>query len=352
MEYLIANPREYSLNIAYVIGILETVQSNSRRQTLDVLVRQMRDEDFAEADRIMRLAFGTFLGLPDPMKFMGDADYVRTRFRADPSAALVAEADGRLAGSNFALDWGSVGIFGPLTIDPEYWNKGVARSLLEATMTIFERWGTKHIGLFTFAQSTKHVHLYQRFGFWPRYLSAVMSKQVEPKKADESNNDAYHYTSLNSEEKGNAIELCAKLTGGIYTGLDLRKEIQSVDKQKLGDTILLRDPDNAGNLKGIAICHCGAGTEAGSGNCYVKFAAAARDGSPLNNFDNVLDACEEYSLAQKATRLVAGVNIGRHEAYKRMIDRGFRTDMQGVIMDRPNEPCYNLPEVYLIDDWR
>src|SRR5688572_27643213 len=112
------------------------------------MVRPMKDSDLDDADRIMRLAFGTFLGLPEPMKFMGDADYVKTRFIADPSAALVAEVDGSIVGSNFALDWGSVGIFGPLTIDPKFWDKGVARSLLEGTMEIFEKWGTKHMGLY------------------------------------------------------------------------------------------------------------------------------------------------------------------------------------------------------------
>ncbi|WP_228369206.1 hypothetical protein [Candidatus Nitrososphaera gargensis] len=40
-------------------------------------------------------------------------------------------------------------------------------------------------------------------------------------------------------------------------------------------------------------------------------------------------------------------------AYKKMIERGFRTDMQGVAMQRPNELGYNLPDIsYLIDDWR
>lgn len=33
----------------------------------------MQEDDLEEADTIMRLAFGTFLGLPDPMKIMGDA---------------------------------------------------------------------------------------------------------------------------------------------------------------------------------------------------------------------------------------------------------------------------------------
>src|ERR671925_153152 len=79
-------------------------------------IRLMHESDIPEADRIMRLAFGTFLGLPNPLSFMGDADYVKTRYHADPSAALVAEVDGKLVGSNFAMNWGSVGIFGPLTI--------------------------------------------------------------------------------------------------------------------------------------------------------------------------------------------------------------------------------------------
>ena len=55
-------------------------------------VRRMREDDLQEADRIMRLAFGTFIDLPDPAWFAGDADFVYTRYRADPSAALVAEA--------------------------------------------------------------------------------------------------------------------------------------------------------------------------------------------------------------------------------------------------------------------
>jgi hypothetical protein len=35
-----------------------------------------------------------------------------------------------------------------------------------------------------------------------------------------------------------------------------------------------------------------------------------------------------------------------------MLARGFRTDRLGVAMAKPNEPGYNRPGVYLIDDWR
>lgn len=50
--------------------------------------------------------------------------------------------------------------------------------------------------------------------------------------------------------------------------------------------------------------------------------------------------------------LIAGVNTARHEAYARMLTRGFRADMHGIVMHRPNDPAYNRPGTLLLDDWR
>ncbi|WP_415280671.1 GNAT family N-acetyltransferase [Candidatus Nitrososphaera sp. FF02] len=308
-----------------------------------IVIRPMTESDLPEADRIFRLAFGTFLGMPDPMAFSGDADYIATRYRADPPAALAAEVDGRLAGSNFALHWGSVGVFGPLTVHPDFWDRGVARHLLDETMGIFEKWQVSHAGLFTFAQSSKHVHLYQKFGFWPRFLTAIMSKPVE----DRPGARWVRYSELSADGKAQAVEACKSLADEIYAGLDLRMEINSIDSQRLGDTILTYD---GSSLAGFANCHCGAGTETSSGNCYVKF-GAARLGSALH-FDGLLDACESFAHSQGLSHITAGVNTARHGAYKSMIARKFRTDIQGVTMHRPNEPGYNRKDVYLIDDWR
>ena len=73
---------------------------------MDIHIRPLQEGELSEADRIFRLAFGTFLGLPDPMSFFGDADYIRTRFYADPLAAYGAEVDNdKLIGSNFTANW-------------------------------------------------------------------------------------------------------------------------------------------------------------------------------------------------------------------------------------------------------
>jgi N-acetylglutamate synthase-like GNAT family acetyltransferase len=319
-------------------------------------IRSLKEADLGEADRVARLSFGTFLGLADPMSFFGEADYIRTRFRADPSLSLAAEEDGNFVGSNFIANWGSVGVFGPLTVHPDFWDKGIAKCLLDKTMEIFERLKTKHIGIFTFPNSPKHVHLYQKYDFWPRFLTSVMSKPVKSEYAMKDGQEMISWTKYSDMQKERPSEIlnnCYSLTDSIYDGLDLKVEIQSVANQKLGDTILLTD-NKSNKLLGLAICHCGPKTEAGSNTCYVKFGSvtASEDRSKSANFNELIECCEIFAASQGLSKLAAGVNIGNLEAYRKMISKGFRTEFQGVIMTKNNDPGYHIEDVYAIDDWR
>jgi GNAT superfamily N-acetyltransferase len=309
-------------------------------------IRALAERDLDEADRIFRLAFGTFLGMRDPSVFMGDADLVRTRWRADPSAALGAYADGALVGSNFAASWGSFAFFGPLTVRPELWNQGVARALLEPTMALFERWGTRLAGLFTFAQSAKHVSLYQRFGFWPQHLTAVMAKAAAPATGAAIGS---RYSELAPRDRAICLDECRALTDLVYAGLDLTREIEAVAEQGLGDTVLVRD---GAALVAFAVCHVGAGSEAGSGSAYVKFGAARSGASAAQYFDRLMSACENFACAAGASQLVAGVNAARHDAYRALLGRSFRTVLQGVAMQRPNDSGFNRADSFVLDDWR
>jgi len=313
---------------------------------VSVSVRLLREEDLAKADRVMRLAFGTFLGLPNPMDFTGDAAYIRTRWRAEPSAAFGAEVGDEIAGSNFAANWGSVGLIGPITTRPDLWDRGIGGRLMQPVMERLEQWGTRHHGLFTFAHSQKHVGLYQKFGFWPQFLTAIMSKPVAPA---ERSSGLTRFSDVSNTERQRLLEDCAEVTDAIYEGLDLRAEVRAVTQQGLGETLLLWD---AGRLAGLAVCHCGAGSEAGTGVCYVKFGAARPGPRASTHFRRLLDACEQLAAEKNQSRLVAGVNTARHEAYRHMLERGFRTDLQGVAMQRRNEVGYNRPGIYVIDDWR
>src|SRR5690242_12500767 len=120
---------------------MATTSEDAVRAT--IAVRPLRESELPAADRIMRVAFGTFLGMPEPSSFMGDAAFVPPRWRSNPKSAFAAEADGAVVGSNFASRWGSFGFFGPLTVRPDFWDRGVGKRLMEPVMACFESWGIR-----------------------------------------------------------------------------------------------------------------------------------------------------------------------------------------------------------------
>jgi N-acetylglutamate synthase-like GNAT family acetyltransferase len=310
-----------------------------------VHVRPMRADDVDSADRVLRLAFGTIRGL-DPSAAFGDADIVRARFRAAPECAWAAEVDDEVVGSVFAARWGSFGFFGPLSVHPRLWDRGIGGRLLRPVLEAFASWDVRQAGLFTFADSPKHLGLYQKHGFWPGSLTVVTAK--------ETGSTAWRSHTLLSNELENrpglVLDEIRGLTDQIFRGLDLGREIVAVNEQEIGDTVLVR---RDGTLEGMAVCHCGAGSEAGSDTCYVKFGAVRPGEGAEMRFERLLDACEAYAAESGLGRLVAGVNTGRVDAYRRLLARGFRTERIGVSMRlRPEGPHFDTPAHYVIDDLR
>jgi hypothetical protein len=203
----------------------------------------------------------------------------------------------------------------------------------------------RQAGLFTFPNSPKHLGLYQKHGFWPGFLTAVLAKPVVP-RADE-------YTLFShepAERRTDVIERIREVTDTVFAGLDLEREILAVATQGTGDTVLLGEGPE---LVGLAVCHRGAGSEAGSGVCYVKFGAVRSGARSAARFERLLDACEAFAAESSLERLVAGVNTGRLDAYRRLLERGFRADLIGVSMRlRPDQPSFDTPEHYVLDDLR
>ena len=309
-------------------------------------VSALGEKDLPEAERICRLAFGTFLGAPDPKTFWSDRDYVYGRWRAPHVAAFGAALDGQFVGSNFATRWGSVGFFGPLTVRPDIQEHGIGWALIVRTMEQFDSWATRHVGLFTFAQSAKHVALYQKFGFHARFLTAIMSAPTVRKQTVEGWS---RFSALTERAQEQALRSCRDVAETLYPGLDLSEEIRATQAQGLGDTVLV---EGAVGVTAFAICQYGPHSEAGADTCLIKF-GAVRDGPPAEqHYLRLLDACEALAVAVGMHNLMASSNLARHEAYRLLVARGFRTAIQGVAMHRHNDPGYCRPGAYVIDDWR
>jgi predicted N-acetyltransferase YhbS len=304
-------------------------------------VRPMRQSDVDAAERVFRLAFGTRFGLADPTRFRGDGEMIRARFAANPGLALVAEDNGKIVGGATAMDWGSIVVVGPVFVEPAYSGRGIARAIVGPMIELIDSKRKAFTGLFTFPESATHLRLYESFGFVPQLLTPVMSKDVTSGAMR-----GVLFSALSSTAQDAALKRGSELTNGIFPGLDLTGEIRAVASMRLGDTVLL-EQRGAG---GFAVCHIGAGSEASSGNLFVKFAAVRRNAP--DDFSALLECCEGLAAKAGATRISAGVNVGRSEAYRLLQNRGYRAGLVGVAMLRPGGAGYHRPDVYVIDDWR
>lgn len=313
----------------------------------DPVIRHLTERDLVDADRINRSAFGTFFGLENPMDFRGDGEVVTGRLRNNPNGAFAADLDGKLVACGFVMDWGSVGIFGPLTVDVDHWGRGIARAMMDAMTGYMDDRGFALQGLFTHPQSAKHIRLYEAYGFRMQRITAVMAKEIEPDRPDSG--PIALFSALADREKNAALAACVGITDSVYPGLDLTTEILSIDAHGFGDTVLIVDD---GEVVGFACCHHGAGSESGSTQVLVKFAVVRSGKDASRCFALLLDNCEKFAAALKVNRVVAGTNTGRIWAYEAMLAGGYRTWMNGVAMHKIGNACYDLTGSFVIDDWR
>jgi len=258
---------------------------------------------------------------------------------------LAALRQGRLLGTNFVTRWGKVGYFGPLSVHPELQEGGIAKALVAATMQQFDAWAVTHAGLFTFAQSAKHLALYQKFGFHARYLTAIMARPARPQPEARWQ----RYSALSDTGRQAVLRAAKEVTNSLYPGFDLCDEIATTQALGLGDTVLV---EGSNGLAGFAVCLYGSHSEAGADTCFVKCGAVRDTPSAEQDFLRLLDGCEALAASVGMGKLLLGMNLARHEAYRHLVARGFRTEIQGVAMHRDNEPGYCRPGLFVIDDWR
>ena len=316
---------------------------------MSLVIDSLSEEDVERANLIFRTAFAKFLNV-EPESLWGDSDLFRTRWRAPNTRVIAARQDGSLVGSNVLTRWGSLGWFGPLTIEPSLWDKGIAKALMVETERIFDEWGVTHRGLFTFSHSPKHIGLYQKFGYWPGRLTPIYSRTAEAHGASESPlANVVSFADLDQSRQADSLRQVRELGNRLLPGLDVTGEVLSVLDQKLGATLLRFDD---GALDGVAVCHTGAGSEAGSGNTYLKFGAIAPGANREPRLSALLRGVEDFALSRRAPSIGLGCNTAHRVTSAVLRRSGYRPEFVGVSMLSPDDGAYHRDEFDVLDDLR
>jgi predicted N-acetyltransferase YhbS len=195
--------------------------------TAGLTIREAVDADWEAAGRICYEAFAT---LADEHGFPHDfptvdaaAEPIRWLINHPHVYAVVAERDGRILGSNFLDERGTISAIGPISVDPAAQDHSIGRRLMDA---VLERAHAQHapgVRLLQIAYHNRSLSLYAKLGMEVRGSFAAM--YGEPIRRALAGYDVRPAT-LDDEYACNS--LCVRVHGHARAG-EVREAIESGD---------------------------------------------------------------------------------------------------------------------------
>ncbi len=194
-----------------------------------VTIRRATPEDASAAGQICFEAFhkistahGFPPDVPEPARGVG----LLTQLFSHPGFyCVVAEADGRMAGSNCLDERDTIAGVGPITIDPSVQNRGVGRKLMDAVLDRARERKCGGVRLVQAAFHNRSLSLYSSLGFDVREpLRSVRCPRARPSRRPY---DGYRGTpgaTRPTSEACNQVALCG--VHGHHRGGELADAIQ------------------------------------------------------------------------------------------------------------------------------
>src|SRR5688500_15438853 len=152
---------------------------------MDLRLRTPTPADAAAAGRICHDAFRAIAerhGFPPDFPSRDVATGLLQDLFAKPGVhSLVAEVDGRVAGSNFLWERDEIAGVGPITVDPELQNGAIGKRLMRAVLERAEEKGFRAVRLVQAAYHSRSLSLYTKLGFVAREpLPVLHGKPLAP----------------------------------------------------------------------------------------------------------------------------------------------------------------------------
>lgn len=218
----------------------------TRRQVLEiapegVTIRKAKAEDAQECGRICHAAFTQINckhAFPPDFPNVDVATHVISALFAHPGFyCVVAEANGKLVGSNCLDGRTPIAGVGPITVDPEAQNKSVGKALMLAVMKRAEEKKFPGIRLLQAAFHNRSLSLYTKLGFDAREPISVMQGPPILKEME-----GYRVRAMSERD----LEKCNRLCKSVH-GHDRSGELADAIKDGTGVVV-----ERGGQITGYA----------------------------------------------------------------------------------------------------
>jgi N-acetylglutamate synthase-like GNAT family acetyltransferase len=232
-----------------------------------VRLRPVEPKDADACARICYEAFSTISrqhNFPPDMPAVEDAKRFLNAILSNPNFyGVVAEADGRLVGSNFLDERASVVGLGPITVDTQVQNSRIGRELMEHCLARAWSQGRPSVRLVQAAFHNRSLSLYAKLGFEVREpLSCVQGKPVNKRIAG--------YTVRRATDTD--LDACAELCRRVH-GYDRRQELADAIEAQTATVV-----EHDGRITGYATIIGFAGHAVGETNADLKALIGAASG--------------------------------------------------------------------------
>jgi GNAT superfamily N-acetyltransferase len=184
----------------------------SEKQATRLMLRAGRSED---AETCGLICYEAFKAIADEHNFPPDfpssevsGGLLTSLLSRGDLYRVVAEVDGRVVGSNFLWENGTIAGVGPITIDPSAQNVAVGRRLMEDVLQRARKRGIAGVRLVQAAYHNRSLALYTKLGFDTREpLSNIQGEAIEQQIP------GYAVRSATEEELDACNKVCLKVHG-------------------------------------------------------------------------------------------------------------------------------------------
>ncbi|NHJ04343.1 MAG: GNAT family N-acetyltransferase [Candidatus Heimdallarchaeota archaeon] len=296
-------------------------------------IQLMSKKHIPEVSEVLADAFTAWRtkrrGLDAPRR-LRNPESVLPYIELEPKGCFVALDKKKIVGAIFTHVWGKMGWIGTFGVIPEYQSRGIGKDLMIKAINYLdkERYVTK-LALETMADSADNIGLYSKLGFKPAFQTMHLTKPILFTKEKQKQLDILLQTKSieldyysKEQNRKDSLTRIRWLSSKIENGLDFTSEINLIDENNFGDTILLKQD---GFIIALATCRIvSKHINDENPDLEIRMILIDFDNKDKEILDIILLACEKYGFDNNKEALRLKINSSYWLAFEYLLKNGFK----------------------------